>query len=163
MSHLRHEIPTKVNQEDTFRLGPIQLGPRQLLYLGLGVIGAASVWTSWPALPAPVRAAGGVICLTVGALVALWRPGGRELLEWLFVLLHYLALPRLARWRPVEPRPADWRPAPGDWAGATTRLRATTPSGGDRHGRHEGEDRESEEGDENDGGAAAPHKEEEWR
>lgn len=145
MPQLRHEIPTKVNQEDIFQFGPLQLAPRQLLYLGLGVIGAASVWTSWPALPAPLRAAGATLCLATGVTVALWRPAGRELLEWSFVLLHYLALPRLACWAPTEFRPADWRLTPGAWAEATTKLRTLEslrePRGDDERESGEGHNR----------------------
>jgi len=106
--------------------------------------------------PSPTRRNGATAaagCLAAGALVALWRPGGRELPEWLFVLLHYLALPRRARWQPAAPRPADWRPAGGAFAGAAPRLRAPAPGepprnsgGGDTPGdeaRHPGAGRAS--------------------
>ncbi len=45
--------------------------------------------------------AAGLILAAV-ALVALWRPAGRPLEDWAFVLLRYWSIPRVAVWRPRE-------------------------------------------------------------
>ena len=37
-------------------------------------------------------------------LLELWRPAGRPLEDWVFVLLRYRATPRIAVWRPREHR-----------------------------------------------------------
>ena len=36
------------------------------------------------------------------ALLALWRPAGRPLEDWAFVLLRFWAVPRVAVWRPRD-------------------------------------------------------------
>src|SRR5205823_8478944 len=105
MAHARHEIPTHLNIEDTFVAG---LSLRQVLCLVLGLAGGYGLWTGWPALPLPARAAAAALCVLLAAAVALVRPAGRGLEEWAFVLLHYAALPRLAVWAPADPHPADW-------------------------------------------------------
>ncbi len=94
----RYEIPTHLNVEDKAFAG---LTMRQLLTAAVGLAlsyGAASE----PALPMPVRlVAAGVILLAV-ALLALWRPAGRPLEDWAFVLLRFWAIPRISVWRPRE-------------------------------------------------------------
>jgi hypothetical protein len=94
----RYEIPTHLNVEDKAFAG---LTMRQLLTAAVGLAlayGAASE----PALPMPVGlVAAGVVLLAV-ALLALWRPAGRPLEDWAFVLLRFWAIPRISVWRPRE-------------------------------------------------------------
>ena len=47
-----------------------------------------------------IRFAAAGIVLVLVALLALWRPAGRPLEDWAFVLLRYWAVPRVAVWRP---------------------------------------------------------------
>jgi len=92
----RHEIPTHLNVEDKAFAG---LTMRQLMTAAVG-LGLAYGVASEPPLPMAIRlAAAGVVLLLV-ALLALWRPAGRALEDWAFVLLRYWAVPRVAVWRP---------------------------------------------------------------
>jgi hypothetical protein len=92
----RHEIPTHLNVEDKAFAG---LTMRQLMTAAVG-LGLAYGVASEPPLPMAIRfAAAGVVLLLV-ALLALWRPAGRPLEDWAFVLLRYWAVPRVAVWRP---------------------------------------------------------------
>ncbi len=98
----RHEIPTHLDASDRAFLG---LTMRQLLSAACGL---ALAYGALGDLPLPLAArvilAAWVLLATV-ALV-LWRPAGRPLEEWAFVLLRYHAAPRVSVWRPRE------RPAP---------------------------------------------------
>jgi len=92
----RHEIPTHLNVEDKAFAG---LTMRQLMTVAIGLAlayGAASE----PPVPFPVRLTLAGFVLAGTALLTLWRPGGRPLEEWAFVLLRYWSVPRLAVWRP---------------------------------------------------------------
>ncbi len=98
MSHQRHEIPTHLNVEDKSFWG---LSARRFMYLAAGLAGAYTLWNQWPELPLAARAAVAAACLLLAAALALVQPQGRGLEEWLFVLLHYLAVPKVSVWRPV--------------------------------------------------------------
>jgi hypothetical protein len=92
----RHEIPTHLNVEDKAFAG---LTMRQLMTAAVGLGLAYSVASE---LPMPVRlAAAGVVMIAV-AVIAVWRPAGRPMEDWAFVLLRYWAIPRVAVWRPRE-------------------------------------------------------------
>jgi hypothetical protein len=74
---------------------------RQLMTAAVGLAlayGAASE----PPVPLPLRLIVAGLVLAVVALFALWRPAGRPLEDWAFVLLRYWAIPRVAVWRPRE-------------------------------------------------------------
>ncbi len=105
---MRHEIPTHLNVEDTVLLG---LTARQLATLMACAALGYRLWTQWPALPVPARAALAGACLLVGLMLALIRPGGRSLEQWGLAGLAYLAAPRRTTWAVTEPTLADWRPA----------------------------------------------------
>ncbi len=92
----RHEIPTHLNVEDKAFAG---LTMRQLLTAAVGLALAYGVATE-PPLPMPLRLVGAGLVLLAVALFALWRPAGRPLEDWAFVLLRYWAVPRTAVWRP---------------------------------------------------------------
>ena len=96
----RHEIPTHLNVADRAFGG---LTMRQLLSAAIGLAlayGAASD------LPIPFAARIGAAAFVVMAtlLLVLWRPAGRPLEDWVFVLIRYRATPRVAVWRPRERR-----------------------------------------------------------
>jgi hypothetical protein len=94
----RHEIPTHLNVEDKAFAG---LTMRQLMTAAVGLGLAYGVASELP-LPMPVRlAAAGVVMIAV-AVMAVWRPTGRPMEDWAFVLLRYWAVPRVAVWRPRE-------------------------------------------------------------
>ena len=94
----RHEIPTHLNVEDKAFAG---LTMRQLMTAAIGLAlayGAASE----PPWPMALRLVAAGLVLAAVALVALWRPAGRPLEDWGFVLLRFWALPRVAVWSPRE-------------------------------------------------------------
>lgn len=96
----RHEIPTHLNVADRAFGG---LTMRQLLSAAIGLAlayGAASD------LPVPFAARLGAAAFVVVAtlLLVLWRPSGRPLEDWVFVLIRYRSTPRVAVWRPRERR-----------------------------------------------------------
>lgn len=94
----RHEIPTHLNVEDKAFAG---LTMRQLMTAAVGLGLAYGVASELP-LPMPVRlVAAGVVMIAV-AVMAVWRPAGRPMEDWTFVLLRYWAVPGVAVWRPRE-------------------------------------------------------------
>jgi hypothetical protein len=94
----RHEIPTHLNVEDKAFAG---LTMRQLMTAAVG-LGLAYGAVSEPPFPLPLRLIAAGQVLAAVALVALWRPAGRPLEDWAFVLLRYWAISRVAVWRPRE-------------------------------------------------------------
>ena len=79
-------------------------------------------------LPLAARVVLAACVLAATALLVLWRPAGRPLEEWAFVLLRYWAMPRAAVWqpreRPLPPRAARevvLRPLAGPPVHAVTR------------------------------------------
>ena len=115
----RHEIPTHLNVEDRAILG---LTVRQISYLVVGCAGAYSLWTQWPDWPDVVRLTMAGACLLAATVVALVRPAGRGLEQWVFVALHYSATPKRGAWRVREPDPAAWRPREVAWAEIAPRV-----------------------------------------
>ena len=112
----RHEIPTHLNVEDKAFYG---LSARQVMYLTVGFSGSYALWTAYPALPVGVRLALILVCVLAALTLALLRPHGRGLEDWLFIGLRYLVLPRVCHW---QPRADDGRQANGDterWADLT--------------------------------------------
>jgi hypothetical protein len=93
----RHEIPTHLSVADKAFAG---LTMRQLLTVAAGLTLAYSAATApW----APVFRYGAAAVVVAGtALLALWRPAGRPLEEWAFVLLRYWAVPRITVWIPRD-------------------------------------------------------------
>jgi hypothetical protein len=135
----RHEIPTHLNVEDKAFAG---LTMRQLMTAAIGLAlayGAASE----PPWPMPVRLVAAGLVLAAVALVALWRPAGRPLEDWGFVLLRFWALPRVAVWRPRELAPGAQEPEhryevalpEATWANPIVRSQETAnlPRRRDRH------------------------------
>jgi uncharacterized membrane protein YbhN (UPF0104 family) len=115
----RHEIPTHLNVEDKLLLG---LTARQFLYMLSAVALGYSLWDGHPELPSEARLALAAGCVLVGALIALIRPGGRGLDQWVFVVLFHLATPRRAAWRVAEPDPGAWHSGGPAWAEILPRV-----------------------------------------
>ncbi len=126
----RHEIPTHLNVEDKAFAG---LTMRQLMTAAVG-LGLAYGAASELPVPLPVRLLAAGVVLVAVALLALWRPFGRPLEDWAFVLLRYWAVPRVAVWRPGSPPVEEARRAPGyevmvpepAWMGRPTPRRGET-------------------------------------
>ena len=97
----RHEIPTHLAVADG-AFGGFTM--RQLLSAAAGLALAYGALSDLP-LPLPLRLAACVLVLAATLALVLWRPAGRPLEEWAFVLLRYHAAPRVAVWRPREPGP----------------------------------------------------------
>lgn len=118
-SSRHHEVPTHLNVEDKVLFG---LTTRQFLYLLVGSSASYALWDQTAALGDVVRlVAVGALVLTTLAL-ALLRPAGRPLEEWLAAALVYAASARRATWQVAEPRAADWRPAGAAWQELTPSL-----------------------------------------
>ena len=94
----RHEIPTHLNVADKAFGG---MTMRQLLSAAIGVALAYGAARDLPLLLAG-RLGVAAIVLAATLLLVLWRPAGRPLEDWVFVLLRYWAMPRVAVWRPRE-------------------------------------------------------------
>ena len=97
----RHEIPTHLEVADRAFLG---LTMRQLLSAAIGLALAYGALSDLP-LPFALRLAATVVVIVAAAVLVLWRPAGRPLEEWAFVLLRYGTVPRVAVWRPRERAP----------------------------------------------------------
>jgi hypothetical protein len=65
--------------------------------------------------PSALRMALTGLCLAVAVALALVRPYGRPLEEWLLAGALYAASPRSTSWRVSDPDPSDWRPASAAW------------------------------------------------
>jgi hypothetical protein len=100
MRGTRHEIPTHLNVEDKAFFG---LAVRQVMVLTVGLSAGYGLWTGWPELPVALRGGLALVGLSIAVILALVRPCGRGLEDWLFVVLHYHRTPRIAVWRPREP------------------------------------------------------------
>jgi hypothetical protein len=94
----RHEIPTHLNVEDKAFAG---LTMRQLMTAAVGLGLAYGVASELP-LPIPVRLTVAVVVLILVAVMAVWRPAGRPMEDWAFVLLRYWSVPRVAVWHPRQ-------------------------------------------------------------
>ncbi|HVA86960.1 MAG TPA: PrgI family protein [Candidatus Saccharimonadales bacterium] len=112
MSLKRHEIPTHLNVEDRAFYG---LSVRQVMYLTVGCALSYGLWNQWPDLPVAARLALAATCFLLAVALAFIRPAGRGFEEWAIVALRYVAVPKIASWRPVEPDPLSWRPLAVHW------------------------------------------------
>jgi hypothetical protein len=84
--------------------------------------GAYSLWNQAGGWPLGLRAGVTGLALLVGLAMALWKPGGRRIEQWLFVLARYRVTPRRAAWRPLRPDPAEWLPSGRSWPELNPRL-----------------------------------------
>src|SRR2546423_14047938 len=130
MPRAHQEIPTPLDVEDKLLFG---LTARQFLYLVVGCSLAYGVWQQ-PALADGVRIGLAVACAACAAAVALVRPLGRPLEEWLAAGAFSAATPRPSTRRPPGPRPPHRRLPSGGWEGRSAPLgpagaRAAAPGG----------------------------------
>jgi hypothetical protein len=112
MSRQRHEIPTHLDVEDRAIYG---LTIRQVMYLTVGAAGGYGLWNQWPGLAQPLCALLVAVPVVLALIFALFRPAGRPLDEWIFVVFHHLALPKRSVWRVREPDGADWSSGGACW------------------------------------------------
>jgi hypothetical protein len=112
MKSRQHEIPTHLNVEDKLVFG---LTMRQFLYVLVGCSTAYSLWEQAVDVPSVLRVAVCGVCLVLAFALALVRPFGRPLEEWLLAGALYARSPRVSSWRPREPEPSHWRPAGAAW------------------------------------------------
>jgi hypothetical protein len=119
MAPQHHEIPTHLNVEDKAFFG---LAVRQVMVLTVGLAAGYGLWTGWPYLLPLLRGGIAAAGLLLAVLLALVRPHGRGLEEWLFVAVHYARTPRASVWRPREPARAPWEARGGTWAAVAPRL-----------------------------------------
>jgi hypothetical protein len=129
MTDLRHEVPTHLGAEDKPLLG---LAMHQLTYLLVGFSVAYAAWNQWPELPLAARLALALASLAAAAVVALVRPCGRGLDDWVFVLLRAAGVPKRSAWHPRQPDPASWRAAGTAWADLAPRPEASNRPVGQR-------------------------------
>ena len=98
MSSQRHEIPTHLDVVDKAFAG---LTMRQLLTAAIGLALAYGAASDLP-LPLPLRLVIAAVVLVLTVVLALWRPAGRPVEDWAFVLLRFWSARRVATWRPIE-------------------------------------------------------------
>ncbi len=94
-----HEIPTHMEFEDKMLLG---LTGRQVAVAIAGFSCAAGTWATLAFLPVVLRAFAGSVVLVAALALALLRPGGEGLEEWLFAWVRFHALPARAVWQSVD-------------------------------------------------------------
>ena len=114
-----HEVPTHLNVEDRAFYG---LSARQATYLIVGISGSYGLWIQWPHLVTGIRLALALGWVAVATALALLRPHGRALEEWLFVILRYAAVPKSCVWRPTEPDSRPGWPSAAHWEDLTPRV-----------------------------------------
>jgi hypothetical protein len=107
-----HEVPTHLNVEDKVVFG---LTVRQFLHLLVGSSGTYIFWEQSAMLGDALRIALAIVSVCTTVILALVRPGGRPLEEWIVAALLFASSPRRLTWRPREPEAVDWRPAGIGW------------------------------------------------
>ena len=119
MARQRHEIPTHLNVEDKAFFG---LSVRQLMEVIVGLSTSYWLWNQWPELAPSVRLGLAGACLVVTAALALVRPAGRALEEWVFVVLHYAVTPKSSVWCPCALDELASQASAADWAEIAPQL-----------------------------------------
>ncbi len=119
MARQRHEIPTHLNVEDKAFFG---LSVRQLMEVIVGLSTSSWLWNQWPDLAPSLRLGLAGACLVIAAALALVRPAGRALEEWVFVVLHYALTPKASVWCPCEPDELVSQASAADWAEIAPQL-----------------------------------------
>src|SRR5687767_14904880 len=94
-----YELPTHLQVEDALLLG---LTPRQLVRLAVGASLAYGAWAQAAGLSTGLRVTLTVVLALLGLLLALVRPGGRPLDQWLLAALFFAVQPRRRQWARVS-------------------------------------------------------------
>ncbi|HEV7663548.1 MAG TPA: PrgI family protein [Chloroflexota bacterium] len=95
-----YELPTHLQVEDVLIAG---LTARQLVRLMVGASVAYGLWDQTATLPILVRLSATGVLVVAGLLLALIRPAGRPLDQWLIAALLFAAAPRRQLWRRSTP------------------------------------------------------------
>ena len=90
-----YELPTHLQVEDVLIAG---LTARQLVRLMVGASLAYGLWDQTAALPMLVRLSATVVLAVAGLLLALIRPAGRPLDQWLLAALLFAVSPHKQLW-----------------------------------------------------------------
>src|SRR5438270_13339479 len=90
-----YELPSHLQVEDVLIAG---LTARQLVRLMVGASLAYGLWDQTAALPMLVRLSATVVLALAGLLLALIRPAGRPLDQWLVAALLFAASPHKQLW-----------------------------------------------------------------
>ena len=91
-----YELPTHLQVEDVLIAG---LTARQLVRLMVGASLAYGLWDQTAALPMLARLSATVVLAFAGLLLALIRPAGRPLDQWLLAALLFAVSPHKQLWR----------------------------------------------------------------
>src|SRR5215207_5739016 len=113
-----YELPTHLQVEDALLLG---LTPRQLVRLAVGASLAYGAWEQAAALPPRLRITLTAVLALLGLLLALVRPGGRPLDQWLLAALLFTVQPRRRLWARVS---SAWAATPACLARSSNRRRS---------------------------------------
>jgi hypothetical protein len=129
-----YELPTHLQVEDVLIAG---LTARQLVRLMVGASLAYGLWDQTANLPVLIRLAVTGALALAGLLLALVRPAGRPLDQWLLAALLFAVMPRRRLWRRtlpvfVTPRSGNGR----DWAELAPRPNWLAPVDGDISAAH---------------------------
>ena len=95
-----YELPTHLQVEDVLIAG---LTARQLVRLMVGASLAYGLWDQTATLPMFVRLSATGVLAVAGLLLALIRPAGRPLDQWLIAALLFAAAPHRQLWRRSTP------------------------------------------------------------
>jgi hypothetical protein len=95
MPHI-YEVPTHLQVEDVLIAG---LTAHQLVRLMVGASLAYGLWDQTASLPPLIRLGAAAVVALSGLLLALVRPGGRPLDQWVLAGLLFVILPRRRVWR----------------------------------------------------------------
>jgi hypothetical protein len=124
-----YELPTHLQVEDVLIAG---LTTRQLVRLMVGASLAYGLWDQTASLPVLIRLGLTGALALAGLLLALVRPAGRPLDQWLLAALLFAMMPRRRLWRrtlPVFETPRAGND--GDWAELAPRPDWIVPVDGD--------------------------------
>src|SRR5206468_7816867 len=95
-----YELPTHLHVEDVLIAG---LTARQLVRLMVGASLAYGLWEQTATLPMFIRLSATVVLAFAGLLLALIRPAGRPLDQWLVAALLFAVSPHKQLWRRTRP------------------------------------------------------------
>ena len=95
-----YELPTHLQVEDVLIAG---LTARQLVRLMVAASLAYGLWDQTATFPVFIRLSATVVLAFAGLLLALIRPAGRPLDQWLIAALLYAVSPHKQLWRRTAP------------------------------------------------------------
>ena len=93
-------------------LEPAWLTARQIVRVAVGASLAYEVWDVSSPFPSGLRLALTACLVVSGLLLALLRPGGRPLDQWVLAFMVFVVIPRRRVWRASTPSAASMAPKP---------------------------------------------------